>query len=423
MPKIARELAPIEVRRITRPGFHSVGGVPGLKLQVTEGGGRSWVLRVMVGSKRRGFGLGSYPSVSLAAAREKATELRAKLAEGFDPVADRREKRDAIQARYAARLTFAEAARKCYAAKADEFRNAKHRQQWLASLELHVFPSIGEVPVGDIELAHIVSVLEPIWREKTETASRVRQRIEAALTWATVSGFRKGDNPARWSGNLDAIFPNAAKVKKSSHWPALPWMTVPEFMADLRTREGMAAKALQFAILTASRSGEVRGASWSEIDTATRLWTIPGDRMKARKPHRVPLSAAAMSLLESLPRAAGEDLIFPAPRGGCLSDMTIAAVVRRMNQPEVRYTDGVTGAPIVPHGFRSSFKDWCRNRSGVPDEVSELALAHVNSDATRAAYARDELLPQRSKLMAEWAAFCSRPPKSPGKVTRIREAG
>ena len=426
MPKVAKELSAAEVRRIDRPGFHPVGGVPGLLLQVSPGGGRSWVLRVMVGQRRRGFGLGSFPAVSLGDARNKARELREKLAQGIDPVAERQAARAAHIAAQAKRLTFREAAEQYHATKEKEFRNAKHRKDWIGSLKRYAFIHIGEVPVGDVELPHVLKALEPIWEKKTETATRVRQRIESVLAWAAVRGYRNGDNPARWQGNLDAVLAKPAKVGKGKrHFPALPWQRVPEFLQDLRAREGMGARALEFAILTAARSGEIRGATWDEIDLSAKVWTIPADRMKAGKPHRIPLSPAAVTLLESLPRMQGQPLVFPAVRGGKISDVTILATVKRMNATKEneggeQYTDPADGRPVVPHGFRSAFKDWARNRSSYPDEVSELALAHVNSDATRAAYARDELLPQRTKLMTAWADYCAEPAKASASVTAIR---
>ena len=427
MPKVAKELSAAEVRRIDRPGFHPVGGVPGLLLQVSLGGGRSWVLRVMVGQRRRGFGLGSFPAVSLGDARNKARELREKLAQGIDPVAERQAARAAHIAAQVKRLTFREAAEQYHATKEKEFRNAKHRKDWIGSLKRYAFIHIGEVPVGDVELPHVLKALEPIWETKTETATRVRQRIEGVLAWAAVRGYRSGDNPARWQGNLDAVLAKPAKVGKGKrHFPALPWQRVPEFLQDLRTREGMGARALEFAILTAARSGEIRGATWDEIDLSAKVWTIPAERMKAGKPHRIPLSPAAVTLLESLPRMQGQPLVFPAVRGGKISDVTILATVKRMNATKEKeggeqYTDPADGRPVVPHGFRSAFKDWARNRSSYPDEVSELALAHVNSDATRAAYARDELLPQRTKLMTAWADYCAEPAKASASVISIKK--
>lgn len=393
MPKQAKEMGALEVKRLDRPGFHAVGGVSGLLHRITETGARGWVLRVTVAGKRRHYGLGGYPDVSLAQAKERARELKDQLWRGIDPVAERKAANDARRAEEARRMTFADAARQYHEAKAHEFRSAKHRADWLSSLERYAFESLGDLPVAEIELPHVLGVLKPIWHERTETATRVRQRIEGVLHWATVSGYREGENPARWKGNLDVTLPAPQKIRKVQHHRALPWKDVPAFMADLRGREGMGARALEFAILTAARSGEVRKACWTEIDLDAGVWTVPGDRMKTGKPHRVPLSDDAVALLEALPRFEGSDLVFTAPRGGPLSDMSISAVCKRM------------GVDAVPHGFRSSFKDWARSSTSFPDEVSELALAHVNSDATRAAYARDELLPQRAELMAEWAKF------------------
>jgi integrase len=256
-------------------------------------------------------------------------------------------------------------------------------------------------------VAHVVVVLEPLWSEKTETASRVRGRIESVLAWATVAGYRRGDNPARWKGNLDQLLPKATKVRKVEHHAALPWQEVPAFVADLRKREGAGARALEFAILTAGRSGEVRLATWEEIDLKAKLWTVPAERMKARKVHRVPLSDAAVALLKALPRSERSRYVFASASGTSLSDMTLSAVTKRMN------------VNAVPHGFRSSFKDWARSCTTYADEVSELALAHVNSDATRAAYARGELLPKRMLLMRDWARFLAKPAKK-ASVTRIR---
>ncbi len=393
MPKKARELSATEVRRLTKPGLHAIGGVSGLLLQVTPSGARSWILRTMVGAKRRDIGLGGFPDVPLAQARESAREMKAKIREGVDPIAERRAVREALAAAQSKRLTFAEAARRCHAAKESEFRSEKHRKDWLSSLERHAFDAIGDVPVADIDLPRVQQVLDPIWKTRTETATRVRQRIETVLNWATVSGFRQGENPARWRGNLEAVLPAPTKIRKVQHQRALPWHEVPAFMSDLKQREGMGARALEFIIYTAARSGEVRFATWSEIDLTSKVWTVPADRIKAGKKHDVPLSDDAVALLRSLPRFEGSPYVFTASRGGPLSDMSISAVCKRM---EINAT---------PHGFRSSFKDWARNRTSFADEVSELALAHVNSDATRAAYARDGLLAQRARLMAEWARF------------------
>lgn len=405
MPKKAKELSAVEVRRLTAPGFYAVGGVAGLHLQVTGSGARTWILRAVVGSKRRDMGLGGYPDVQLAQAREKARELREAIRDGRDPVADRKAARDALIAAQAKVLTFEQAARRCHATKEAEFRSRKHRRDWINSLENHAFPVIGRLPVASIELPHVLKVLEPIWHERTETATRVRQRTEAVLTWATVSKYRSGENPARWDGNLKEVLAAPRKITKVEHHRALPWQQMGEFMAALRKREGISARALEFLILTAARSSEVRFCKWNEIDLQARVWTVPAERIKAGKTHRVPLSDDAVRLLKSL--EASEDYVFPAPRGGALSDASIAAVLKRM------------GVDAVPHGMRSAFKDWARNRSAYPDEVSELALAHVSTDATRAAYARDELLPQRKRLMHDWARFCNEEHVSDADLNKV----
>jgi len=393
MPKVAKEMSAKEVRSLKRPGMHAVGGVSGLLLQITPSGAKSWVLRVKVGDKRRHIGLGGFPDVPLADARNDARTCKRQIRQGIDPVIERRNAWDALREAHAKAMTFADAARRCHAAKAPTFRNDHHRKGWLNSLENHAFPVLGNMEVAEIELPHILKVLEPIWQEKTETAGRVRQRMEAVLTWATVSGYREGDNPARWDGNLKEVLPTPSKIMKVKHHKALPWQDVPAFMVELHKRDGMAARALEFIVYTAARSGEVRLATWDEIDLDNKLWTVPGERAKTGKAHKVPLSSDAMKLLKALPKMKGSNYVFPNSKGGPLSDMSISAVCRRMK------------VEAVPHGFRSSFKDWARSRTRYADEVSELALAHVNSDATRAAYARDELLPQRTKLMAEWARY------------------
>lgn len=397
MPKKVPERTDLQVRRLSKQaGFHNVGGVPGLYLD-SKPPAASWILRVKVGAKRRDIGLGGYPDVTLAQAREKAREARRQIEQGIDPVEARKAVKAALIAAQAKAITFEQAARKCHAARVDEFRNEKHKKDWITSLELYAFPVIGALPVGDVEQAHAVRVLEPIWTTKTETATRVRQRCELVLEWARVAGYRNGngDNPFRWKGTLEHVLPRPSRVRKVEHHAALPWQEVPEFMAELRTVQGMGARALEFAILTAARSGEVRFATWDEIDLDAKLWTIPGERMKAGRTHRVPLSEPAIRLLKGLPRVEGSPYVFPSARGGPLSDMTLSAVCRRMN------------VPAVPHGFRSSFKDWARSSTSYADEVSELALAHVNDDKTRAAYARDELLPKRTRLMRDWARFLS----------------
>ena len=395
MPKKAAALAAYQVKRLQAPGLHAVGGVAGLQLYIKPSGARSWVLRKVTGQRRRDFGLGGYPDVTLAQARERARAASDLIRAGKDPVAERQAAQARLAAEDAKRLTFDQAASRCWRVKSKAFKNAKHAAQWKRTLDTYASPRIGHLRVSAIELAHVLNVLEPIWETKTETATRLRQRMEAVLAWATVSGFRSGDNPARWSGNLDQVLPKPSKVKTVKHHAALPWQAMGAFMAALHTREGLAARALEFAVLTAARSGEVRLATWEEIDFEAKRWTLPAERMKAGKAHTVPLSEAAVGVLNALPRRADSPYLFPAPRGGALSDMALSALTRRL------------GVEAVPHGFRSSFKDWCRSATAYPDEVSELALAHVGSDATRAAYARDGLFAKRTRLMRDWARFCA----------------
>ena len=395
MPKKAKELSAIEVKRLSKQGRYPVGGVAGLLMQVTATGAKSWVLRVMVGTRRRDLGLGGYPDVPLVSAREKAREARDLIMLGVSPTEQKKAAKAALMAGEAKSVTFDECARRFLESKTKEFANPKHAAQWRTTLETYAGPLIGRLPVDRIELAHVVQVLEPIWASKTETASRVRGRIESVLSWATVSGFRTGENPARWKGGLDIVLPKPSRISKVKHHTAQPWQSMPEFMQGLRKQAGMGAKALEFAILTAARSGEVRGATWDEINLTARLWIVPAARMKSKRAHSVPLNDDAVKLLNALPRLASH--AFPSARGGTLSDATLGKVLKTM------------GLDAVPHGFRSSFKDWARTCTRFPDELSELALAHVSTDATRAAYARDELLPQRTKLMEAWGKFINTP--------------
>lgn len=394
MPKKARELAPIEVQRLTKPGLHAVGGVSGLYMQVLPSGARTWVLRAVVADKRRDMGLGGFPDVTLAMAREKAREAREKIAKGVDPIAERAATRSMLAASQNAALTFEASARQFIGAKSAEWKNAKHAQQWGNTLEAYAYPVIGKIAVGDVALPHVLKILEPIWTSKTETASRLRGRIESVLDWATVRGYRTGENPARWKGHLDKILPAPGKVSKVEHHEAVAVEAIGAFLHALRGKEGMAAKALEFLIFTATRSGEVRGATWSEIDLEGRTWTIPPERMKGKKEHRVPLSDQALTLLAGLPRFAGTDLVFPSPRNKVMSDMTLTAVMRRMEREE------------VPHGFRSTFRDWAAERTNYPREVAEMALAHIIGDKVEAAYRRGDLFEKRARMMADWASFC-----------------
>ena len=409
MPVKAKELSATEVRRISKPGRHAVGGVSGLLLVVKDTGAKSWILRTVVGSKRRNIGLGGFPDVPLAQAREKARQMKELILDGIDPVEERRDRQQALVKNQAKRLTFAQAAKLCHDKKSSEFRNAKHSMDWISSVNRYAIPIIGNIPVSEINLPHILKVLEPIWKTKTETATRLRQRMEAILAWASVSGHRSGDNPVRWKGHLDAILPTPNKIRTRNHFAALPWKDIGAFMKTLRKKRGTSCRALEFLILTAARSGEVRLATWDEIDLENNVWTIPAPRMKAGKEHTVPLTDQAANILRKLPRFENSDYVFAAPRGGPLSDMSLSMVCRRME------------IDAVPHGFRSTFRDWCAENTNFPREVAEMALAHTIESKVEAAYRRGDLFQKRIKLMKSWEKFCSKEYQS-GKVLPINQA-
>lgn len=411
MPKIARELSALELNRLKAPGLVSVGGVPGLSLQITPSGTRSWTLRVKIGSKRRDMGLGPFPGVTLAQAREKARQARERIDQGNDPILERERAQSQLRADQAGAVTFKQAAIAYMEAKSGEWSHPKHGAQWTASLENYAFPVIGKLHVADVQQTHILQVLEPIWATKTETASRLRGRIENVLDWAKVRGHRSGENPARWRGHLDKLLAKPSKIAKVEHHPAVPVDDAPAFYADLHERHGLAARALEFAMLTAARSGEVRGATWAEIDLSKALWTIPATRMKAKAEHRVPLPKMAVELLQSLPRVEGAEFVFPAPRGGQLSDMSLTAVMRRME------------SAFVPHGLRSTFRDWAAEKTNFPRDLAEKALAHAVKSEVEAAYQRGDMLERRRAVMEAWAAFLSTPASDGTNVaTLVRKA-
>ena len=396
----AKELSALAVQRLTAPGMHAVGGVAGLYLCVSPSGARSWIARVNVDGKRREMGLGSFPDVSLSIAREKARAARSDTTMGIDPVAHRKEARSARQALKATQKTFADCAKAYIEAHSDSWRNAKHRAQWPSTFETYVYPTMGTVMVGEVTQAHVMAVLLPIWKTKTQTATRLRGRIEQVLAWATAAGFRQGENCARWTGLLDQLLPAPGKVSKPKHYPAVRVDDMPAFIKALRQHDGLSPKALEFAVLTAARSGEVRGATWAEIDLEAAVWTVPKERMKAGKEHRVPLNTQAIKLLEAMPRIEGTELVFPAPRGGQLSDMALTALTRRMN-----FRDDA-GRVCVPHGFRSSFRDWVFERTDYPRDLAEAALAHALENKVEAAYRRGDALERRRAMMQAWANYC-----------------
>lgn len=424
MPKRAKELTARAVAALKKEGRYAVGGVVGLCLRI-EGDSRSWVLRIKVGENRRELGLGSYPIVPLAVAREKAWERRRRTfnvvdlfavrpeadpATIFAPVpAPRARKPEATPAR-----TFEFCARTYVEAQAPGWKSDKHAKQWLSTLERYAFPVVGPLDVSEVGIDHILKILNPIWGPKTETATRLRGRIESILDWAAHREYRSGKNPAAWDGNLKHELPSPTKLKKrkKQHHPALSYMRIGAFMVDLRSRKGVSIRALEWGILTAARSQEIRGARRCEIDVQLRRWTIPAARMKMEKDHVVPLSDAALALYESLPTAKESDLLFPAPEGGELSDAALSELVSGMHDADVKrqgmgYLDPKQNRVATPHGFRSTFRDWAAEVAYFPSEIIEHALAHKLKDEAEAAYQRGTMLIKRAALMEQWAQFCS----------------
>lgn len=417
MPKKAKDLTALEVARLRHSGkggntTFAVGNVSGLQLQCTPGGARTWLLRTLVGTKRREIGLGGYPDVPLADAVRRAREAKDKIRSGIDPVEERKAARAALAAAQARGLTFSEAVDRYLIAKLDAFKNGKHRGQWEMTLKSYAGPAIGPLLVSDVTVQDVLRVLEPIWRTKTETASRLRGRIEAVLAWATVAGHRTGDNPARWAGNLKELLPAPAKVAVSDNQPAVQIDDAVRWFKALRTRDGLGSRALEFAALTACRSQEVRGATWDEIEFDKALWIVPAARMKMGREHRVPLTADAMALLKALPRVADCPFVFPSAKGGQLSDMTLSATMRRIHDAEIAnsgagFVDRASKRPAVPHGLRSTFRDWVAEHTAFPGDMAEVALAHKVSNAVEAAYRRGDQLEKRRQMMAAWGDFLS----------------
>ena len=388
------KLSGVVLSRLLKPGLYGDGG--GLWLQVTASSARSWAFRYTIRGKRHQMGLGSINTIDLATARLKARVCRQLLLEGKDPLSERRAANAAYALVEAKRTTFDQCAAEYIEAHRGTWKNPKHVAQWENTIATYASPLIGSLAVADVETDLIVKVLTPIWRTKTETAVRLRGRIECILDWATTRKFRHGDSPARWRGHLENLLADPDKIAPVKNHPALPWREIASFVADLRAREGVAARATEFTILTACRSGEVRGATWEEFDMAAKLWTIPAKCMKAGREHPVPLSDAAMALLASIPRAGA--FVFPGRDFDTpLSDMSLTAVLRRMGRGD-----------ITVHGFRSTFRDWCAEygSNSFPREVCEHALAHSLPDKTEAAYQRGDLLEKRVRLMQTWAKYC-----------------
>lgn len=406
------KLTQLQVDKQKTKGVYPDGA--GLYLNVTIGGSKSWLYRYMLAGKQHWMGLGSYPDVSLAEAREKAADARKMTRQNIDPLAEKRQATNIIRASIAKAMSFDKAAEQFIDAHKSGWKNEKHIDQWRNTLATYASPVIGNLDVSMIETSHVMKILEKdnFWHEKTETAHRVRGRIESVLDWATARKYRSGENPARWKGHLDKLLPARTKVKKTEHHAALPWAEIGAFMADLRQQAGIAARAVEYTILTAARSGEVRGATWDEIDLAAGVWIIPADRMKAKKEHRVPLSTKALALLAEQKKLFPEGFVFPgAKEGKPLSDMSLTAVLRRMDRNE-----------ITVHGFRSTFRDWAAESTAYPGEMVEMALAHTIGNKVEAAYRRGDLFEKRRRLMQDWSDFCDRKESTASNVIPINTA-
>lgn len=406
LPKKSKDLGAMEVKRLTEPGRHAVGTVSGLMLFIKPTGVRSWVLRTTIGARRSDIGLGGYPDVTLAMAIDQARKVKGGIKDGVDPVAERKSKQARIE------WTF----KKCALAYIDghraSWKNPKHAQQWENTLITYVYPVFGDKHIKDVSMSDVIDAIEPEWTTKNETLVRVRNRIEIVINWAVARGYRpQGLNPAAWRGNLDNALPKPSKVNKRQHHPALSIDSVHGFMSRLREVEGTSPKCLEFVVLTACRSGEARLATWAEFDLTGAVWSIPGERMKSGRPHRVPMSPQVLKMLKALPKFEGTELVFPGrdvikP----LSDMSLTAIMRRMK------------LNAVPHGFRSTFSDWCAERTAYPAEVREMALAHAIGSDTEAAYRRGDLFDKRRRLMQDWAKFVETPTVKGNNVVGLRTA-
>jgi integrase len=410
---VARDVGRLKARTVvtrTKPGYYSDGG--GLYLKVSGAAGRSWVFRYRVAGRLREMGLGSAHTVSLADARQAATECRKLRVQGVDPIDARLNERTRTKLETASGMMFRECAERYIAAHRVGWRNPKHAEQWRNTLATYAFPIFGDLPVQAIDLGLVMKAIEPIWAAKTETASRLRGRIENVLDWAATRGYRKGDNPARWRGHLENLLPKRTKVQRVEHHAALAYSQVGTFIEALRGQPGMAALALEFCILTATRTSETIGAQWGEIDLDGVVWTIPAERIKAGKEHRVPLSAPAVAILRKLAAARSSDFVFAGGKPGKpLSNMALLALLKRMGRPD-----------LTVHGFRSAFRDWGAELTNFPREVCEMALAHAIGDKVEAAYRRGDLFSKRRQLMEAWARYCLTP-RSQGEVVSLVRSG
>lgn len=396
MARSTERLNALQVAKLEKPGYYCDGG--GLYLQVSKSGSKSWIMRYTLVGKPCEMGLGSLNAFSLAEARVRAKAQRKLLTDGINPLETKRGNLLANRMAEANIITFDAAATAFIAANSPAWRNAKHADQWRNTIATYASPVIGALPVSKIDTAHVLRILTPIWLEKTETATRLRGRIEKILDWAKAQGYRAGDNPAAWRGHLDAgLLPAPSKVADTGHHAALPWSEIGAFMVALKAMQGAGARAMEIIILTATRTSEVLNAKWTEIDLDAKLWTIPKERMKSFKEHRVPLSDAAITLLTTIKaESKGVGYIFPGKKKDtALSNMTCLATLKRMGR-----------ADITVHGFRSTFRDWVSETTSYPRDVAEMALAHTIEDKSEAAYRRGDLIEKRRALMADWAVHC-----------------
>jgi len=405
MARGIQKLSALKVGRIKAPGYYSDGA--GLWLQTTASGAKSWIFRFMLNGRAREMGLGPLHTVSLADARVKAGDARKLLLEGLDPIEARNAAQRMSKLAAAKAITFDDAAKAYITAHRAGWKNAKHVAQWESTIKTYASPVFGGLPVSDIDTGMVMKCLESIWATKTETASRTRGRIESILDWATVRGYRAGDNPARWKGHLDHLLPARADVQKVEHHPALPYSEIGNFFVTLREQEGIAALALEFGILTAARTGEVIGTKWDEIDFDEKIWTVPETRMKAKREHRVPLCPRALAILKELRNVRMGAFVFPGRReGSSLSNMAMLELLKRMGRGD-----------LTVHGFRSTFRDWAAERTNYPRDVAEMALAHAVGDKVEAAYRRGDLFDKRRRMMQEWQKFCETPAQ--GKTAEV----
>jgi integrase len=397
MARALSRLKAVTVDKAKTPGLLADGG--GLYLRIGPTGAKSWVFRYRRDGKLHDMGLGPLHTVSLAEARDKAHECRKLRLDRIDPIEAREASRRAVKLTAASAITFRECAERYIAAHKAGWRNAVHAEQWPQTLGSYVYPVFGELPVQAVDVGLVMKAIEPLWQSKTETANRTRGRIESILDWAKTRGYREGENPARWRGHLENLLPKRSKVQAVEHHAALPYVEIGAFMAELRQQESVAARALEFTILTAARTGEVRGARWSEIDLDAKVWNIPASRMKANRPHRVPLSDAALAIVKAMAEIRQGDFVFPGTRANRpMSKTGLMLVLQRMGRTDT-----------TVHGLRSTFRDWAAERTSFPAEIAEGALAHLVGDAVERAYRRSDLFDRRRQMMDQWAWFCEGP--------------